>query len=379
MLRIDHPRCLGAIVIAVSCGAFACGGDGGTRPPQIENRPPEVRRFEVVEDRVHAAEEVTVVASAADPDRDPLDYFWSVNRGSLPFGRVGNSVKWLTPSDRAVDTVTVRVTDREDTVYARLPVELIRVFPPDSVWTVNYASAADLAWAPSPDDGILHWVGYDVYMSNESLAGRSEAEVEPFRITSEPQRTRTRRVLGLVAGTRYYFHVRSVRQYEGTTERSLFRSEASMAPRRSGDVSGLLELASSGPTVLDLSEGTVRRLDPEDPSDRERADLYAEADPTAPAERVLLRSVSHLASFDPAWGERVVELKHLGEDFGISGTDPETGWDTEVAVLLGSVVAVRTPEGNYGKVRITNIQRAYPNRNLWLTWAYQPIVGYVSF
>jgi len=379
MLRFDHPRVLGAVVFALPWISLGCGHDGGSSQPIIENRPPVLRRFEVIEDRVHAAEEVTVVASATDPDQDPLEYLWSVNRGLFPFGRSGISVKWLTPDTRGVDTLTVRITDRQDTTYAKLPVALLRVFPPDSAWTRSYPSAADLSWKESPDEGIRNWVGYDVYMGEQSLSGLSEAEVEPYRITEEPIRTRTKRTLSLTIGTRYFFHVRSVRRYAGQTERSAFANEVDMSPRPSGDLSGLIEFGGASATVFDLSEGAIRKLDPNDTRDLLRSDVYVEADPLAPDGKMLLRSVSHLASSEPAWGTRLVELKALGVDYDISTTDPETGWVTSVPVTVGDVVAVRTPEGNYGKMRITSIQLFRPNRNVWFSWAYQTIPGYVSF
>ena len=379
MLRYDHPSSLGAVLLALPWIFLGCGKNSGTTPPNFENRPPVLSRFEVVEDRVHVAQEVTVLAAATDPDRDRLEYFWSVDRGSLPFGRSGIIAKWLTPDSAGIATVTVRVTDREDTIYGRLPVTLVRVFPPDSAWTTNYPSIADVSWTKSPDEGILHWVGYDVYMAEQSLAGLSEEEVEPYRITSQPVLSRTKRAISLVVGRRYYFHVRSVRQYSGKTERSLFAYETEMSPRPGGDISGLIEFGGDNATVFDISDGVVRPLDPNDPSDLARSDIYVEADPSDPTEQIVLRSVSHLAPFDPAWGERVVELKSLGLDYSVSSTDPEVGWVTTLRVARLEVFAVRTPEGNYGKAQVTDIRRFPPDRNVWLSWAYQTIPNYVSF
>ena len=378
MLRNDHPKWLG-MVVALAWLYAGCGGGADRQAPQIENRPPELRRFGVVQARAHAAEVVRVVAAATDPDLDRIDYFWFVSRGTMPLGRVGPSIEWQTADTRGVDTVTVRITDRQDTVWTRLVVPLVTAIPPDSVWTLNSRDLAEVNWTPSRDEGIDNWVGYDVYASEEPLAGRDPEAIEAFRVTPEPLTTYATRVRPLEQGKRYYFHVRSVRRFGGETERSASGMETDMSPRPSGSVSGLNELGSGRSTVFDLSAGVVRPLDPADPSDRARMDLYIEADPDDPVEELRLRSVSHLASHDPAWADRVVEMKTLGEDFDVSGTEEDGEWVTELSISLNQVLAIRTPEGNYGKVQVTAIQRFLPDRTVWLSWAYQTIPDYISF
>ncbi|MEZ4650525.1 MAG: fibronectin type III domain-containing protein, partial [Candidatus Eisenbacteria bacterium] len=347
--------------------------------PKIENRPPELRRFGVVEPRAHAAEEVSVVAAATDADLDRLDYFWTVSRGTMPLGRIGPIIKWQTADTRGVDTVTVRITDRQDTIWTHLAVSLVTALPPDSVWTLNSRDFAQVNWSPSKDEGIDNWVGYDVYASEESLAGEEPESVEAFKVTSEPLTTYATRVRPLEQGKRYYFHVRSVREFAGTTERSASGMETDMSPRPSGSVSGLNEVGGGRRTVFDLSEGAIRAFDPSNSGDMARMDLFIEADPDDPTEELRIRSVSHLAAENPAWAERVIEMKLLGEDFDVSGTGAGGTWVTEARIDVGQVFAVRTPEGNYGKIQITAIQRFMPDRTVWLNWAYQTIPDYISF
>jgi hypothetical protein len=360
----------------------ACGGNGGTRPVEVHNSPPVIRQVFLDPSRVHAAQRITVSVAATDADGDQLHYRWSATRGRFNFGIILPSVPWDTAHELGLDTLTVLVTDAQDSVYRHVPVQLVLPAAPDSLHTINHSTLADLEWQPSVDQGIENWRGYEIYMGEESLAALPDSELTPYRITSTPITETHRRITGLVPGVRYYFHLRSLRLIDGVEERSPKSLEIDMSPRPDGILSGFRELANSaGGHALDFSSGVLRILDP-DTSEVARNDLYlGTADALDQGGQLRLKGVSLLQNRNARWGDREVLIKQVGEDWDIRSTD-EADWGTDARVELLVVYAVKIPEADsfhYAKMQVTQIGGFGSNRSIWIRWAYQTLPDYPSF
>jgi hypothetical protein len=372
-------RLFGLSLIIVILVLAACGGDE-SRPVDIPNSPPRVTRFLLTEPRAHAAEDLHLSITAGDDDGDELRYRWFATRGSFPNGRGQRSVVWRAPRTRGIDTISVSITDFQDSIQAHKVIELVLPTPPGDLHHVNSTSLVDVSWDASSDDGIENWAGYQIFYSTSSLLGVSESELDPFLATPEPTRDRLVRISGLTQGQKYYFHARSVRRYDGMLERSAPTPEFHMAPRPEGAISGFGEAASTLRSSFDLSARAVLPLDPSNPSRIAERDFYFGTTDSLDREgNLVLKSVSELANRNPAWASRELLIKPLGVDNWNATTTTDEGWSTRAPVQLRGVYAIKTPEGNYAKVWVTGVSRFPPERIVTFVWAYQPIPNYPSF
>ncbi len=366
---------LGFFLVLCGCGS----GGGGSQPEDIGNQSPNIALIDFIDEKIHASENVGVQALAEDPDGDGLAYLWSTTRGTFPNGRSGPRVVWRTPELKGMDTLTVRVTDFQDTVFASVVSEMVLPDPPESLWSVAFSNQADVEWLPSIDEKIEHWQGYLVYAAEKSLAGIPEDQLAPYRITPAPITRRAIRFLDLEIGRKYFFHVRGVREYGSTFEQTPMGMEIDMSPRPEGNLSQFLEIASGAPVAFDISRGRVEVFDPANDDRKELRDLILDRSTNDRESPLILRSVSHLSEFDDEWLERPVVIKSLGFDWEISSTDIKTGWVSESTFEELEVFAIRTPDGHYGKFQVTNITGFAPRRIIWLRWAYQTIPDYPRF
>jgi len=275
------------------------------------------------------------------------------------------------------------VTDGEFTVRDSMVVELADLLPPGSLGFVLGSSVVDLAWDASPDEGMDHWRGYEVYMAPVPMSSIPEGELIRYRMAFVPDQIQELRRGGLTRGTLYYFAVGSLRgwgvwmeneQRWEMEERSGPGPEVVLSPRPEWLHLGVTELANPGGKVaLDLSAGAIRPLDVQDPSGVADRDLYfGTSDPMDGPGPLRMKSISLLANRHEGWSERVVRFKLLGDDWNVSTTSDE-GWLEEISVEIAKVYAVLLPEGNYAKIRITEIARSYPYRQMQLQWAYQTV------
>lgn len=370
--------CLAALALPI--GLAACGGGDGSRPVDVPNSAPRVTRFLLTEPRAHAAEDLHVSITAVDDDGDELRYRWFATRGSFPLGRGQRSVVWRSPRTRGIDTLSVMITDFQDSILAHKVIELVLPEPPGDPTHVNSTSLVDISWEPSPDEDIENWVGYQVFYGTSSLAGVSDQDLDQYLATPVPVRDHLVRISGLDPGRRYYFHTRGVRRYDGALERSPATSEFHMAPRPEGPVSGFGEFSSSLSSSFDLSAGVVRPLDVSDASGMAQRDFYiGTVDAFDQGGGLVLKSVSELANRNPAWGDRVVQIKRIGVDNWTVATTDDEGWSTKADLTQLGVYALKTPEGNFAKVWITGVSRFPPERIITFIWAYQTIPNYPSF
>ncbi len=368
-------------------GLAACGSESDPPPYVDVNDPPIVERIYTIPARAHAAERVILRADVDDPDSDPISFIWNASRGDFPKGVISAAPVWATAGTRGVDTVEVMIDDGTHEVIARAPIELVLPLPPTALSSVNFSRLSDVSWQASPDEGIDLWRGYEVFAADRSLVGLGEAEVIPLRVSVAPvgesRIFRVRRLAGgaeLQIGRRYYVHVRSLRVLPDGDERSLMGEEIVFAPRPDWTASQFNELLSGrGGAALDLSTGAVRLLWVDDAAGLPDRDIYfGTSDANDGAGVAVVKSVSRLANRNPAWAGRVTQMKRLGRDWTVSSATDD-GWTEELSVVDGDVLALRTPEGNWVKLRVTGLTGVHPNRALSVQWAYQTIPGFANF
>ena len=124
--------------------------DGTTEPPEPEpepepvNRPPTARVFC---DPCSAApsDEVRLTVTASDPDGDRLTYRWSATAGRFTGPMDRPTARWTAPAEPGPVTITVRVSDGEDSVSATVTVEVVNRPPAfeESVYRFELAENLD--------------------------------------------------------------------------------------------------------------------------------------------------------------------------------------------------------------------------------------------
>ncbi len=104
------------------------GGDPPDPPEPPENGPPTVRAScdpcSVAPDG-----EARLTATASDPDGDRLTYRWSATAGRFTGSTDRSSAHWTAPAETGRVTITVRVSDGEDSASATVTVEVVNQAP----------------------------------------------------------------------------------------------------------------------------------------------------------------------------------------------------------------------------------------------------------
>jgi hypothetical protein len=366
------------ILIVLLAGLpFGCAKETKPSPP-AENNPPEIQSMETRPARILAAEQIYVTCRARDRDKEYLKYWWGASSGDFPAGNVLSTVAWVSPSRLGSQTLQVWVTDFEDTVSTTLPVEVVRVDPPDSVWFYNGANLINVAWSEAPDASVAHWSGYEVYAASRSLVDAPPETLAAHRMTPLPLDRLEYRILSVTPGQRVFVHVRSRRDYDGVTERSIAGPEFETAARLDGFGEGSLYEVSSrrGAKGVHLPGGSVESLDPQQTS---RIDIYLGTSSTTDGPGELwLKSPSQLAYRDPAWAGRVTGIQELGTvwDVAVPGEGPML---REVQLTNRMVYALYTGDGHYAKFRVLDIHGSRPERRIEFQWAWQPLPDYPRF
>jgi hypothetical protein len=127
---------------------------------------------------------------------------------------------------------------------------------------------------------------------------------------------------------------------------------------------------------IHLPDGSVQPLDP---AHVDMVDIYLGTDsPIDQGGLLRLKSPSLLAYRDPAWSTRTTGIQEIEEGWG-EPIAPEDEYLDQVPVAPGRVYAIRTPEGHYAKLHISQIPGAPPERRIWFQWAWQPLQGYPRY
>lgn len=357
-----------------------------TRVPNDENSLPAVTQAYVRPERVLASIQARVYCQASDEDDQFIGYRWRATGGEFPFGTKARSVVWRSPLYPGRDTIYVTVTDYVDSVTASFTVDILPVGPPQSLSFVNGSSLVDLAWDLSSDSDVAGFTGYEVFAGPVSMAGMDAEAILPYKLTPSPVDRRNFRVRGLPTGSKIYCHVRSRRDYAGIIERSVVGPEIETAPRldgfsidpASGETAPLYEVASRhGAFGLHLPGG---QIEPLDPAIRDRIDLYLGTEGSDDQSGALrIKSPSLLAYRDVAWSGRATGIWKLGGTWQTAEAPEDPPLAAGAAVELGAVYGLVTAEGRYAKVRVLEQEGIYPDRAVWLQWAWQPIPGFPRF
>lgn len=372
----------------VLLGLGACDKHTESRIPGAENHPPQITSVSVRPTRVLADQQVLAVCVARDVDQDFLKFGWSASAGNFPSGHQLSVVTWESPPSLGVQTLRVWATDFEDTVSSEIEVDVTRVISPDTLDFSNGINVISLNWSGVTDSTVDGWTGYEVFAAPRSLIGLSEAEILPYRITDGPILFMSSRVSPLEPGNVIYCQVRSRRDYEGVIERASSGPEISSAVRLDGfavdpasnETSPLYEVKGRrGAFGLHIPGG---QIEPLDPAMRERFDLYiGTRDSLDGPGGLMLKSPSRLSYADQAWIGRVTGFWRMDGDWSTPVPPENPPLSTEIEVELNAVYGIYTADGHYGKVWVLPDDRTgiFPNRRIWIKWAWQPIPGYPRF
>ncbi len=365
------------IVALLACLPLGCSKETMPSPPP-ENNPPEILSVEAHPARILAAQQIFAACKARDRDKEFMKYWWEASSGRFPSGNVLSTVAWVSPPGIGPQSLRVWVTDFEDTVTTTLPIEVVRVAPPDSIGFSNGANLVSVGWRSARDASVEHWTGYEVYAATHSLLDAPPETLARYLRTPVPLDRLQYRLLSVTPGEKIFIHLRSRRDYEGLIERSEAGPEIDTAARLDGFGSGSLYEVSSrrGAKGVHLPGGLVETLDP---VQIERIDLYlGTSDPSDGPGELRIKSPNLLSYRDPSWTSRVTGIQVLGSDW--DAAMPNDGPMVREAQLIDNTVyAILTADGHYAKFRVLEVRGAPPERRVEFQWAWQSLSGYPRF
>jgi len=250
-----------------------------------------------------------------------------------------------------------------------------------------------LTWNRSADDGsFTEFAGYNVYMSDESMATLTGSDLAAKLLGTEAAGRERSTITGLTNGELKYFTVRSVHENEnvsGGTEVLTASVEGGLSLEKVISISEFSDKSAN--SAVDLSEGISYEFVIDNIV---HVDFYLGTDAAAGDEDSsgLLRIKSPDVVDSPNdWSDRVALFKVL-DDPNASST-PTDGFVTG-GVTLGStmaeiedmVIAVKLPsdengEFHYGKIEVLAVENldVPGERSVALLWTYQPAVNVAIF
>ncbi len=251
--------------------------------------------------------------------------------------------------------------------------------PPGALSVVNGDLEIDLTWTASPDEGGGGFKQYNVYRGTSSLANVASGSL-PAPIATLAAGVHTYQNTLSANGTLYYFHVRS----EDTNGNLSGASpEVKGAGRDEGTGLIIEEFVSSGDSGFDFSTGLTVSLGAGNPDRFDKTDLYLGTTATDDAQTagLALKSPELLQRLgNSEWISRNADIKEIGTDFDVTTTEGVgAGWADQQTVTEGKVYAIKTPSGNYAKVKVLDIEGAAGSRAITFKYAYQPTVNLVLF
>lgn len=254
--------------------------------------------------------------------------------------------------------------------------------PPRNLTYITDSSSVTLIWQHSPDKNLRDFLGYYVYMATTSIADIDQDSVlRRYLVNRTPLRDTICTVLNLRQGTRYYFHVRSVKGTD-TTEYSLSKAsnEVDTAPVLIGSGT-IYEFRSTlgNPSGFSFAENRAYSMVYTNAS---HIDIYLGTTRSDDTEGdLVLKSPDLVSSTNPDWRTRVTQIKTLGTGWNNFNATTDAGWNSSryELVSLGRVYAIKTPDNHFVKLEVTNLSGSYPNRTITFRYAYQPITNYTHF
>ena len=252
--------------------------------------------------------------------------------------------------------------------------------PPGGLKAINGDLFVALTWTASPQEGGTDFKQYDIYGGASSLVALSGAELASHKIGTVNKGILSYTNHFSANGTRYYFHIRSEKNDGSLSGASI---EVTGAGRTEGTGKIIEEFVSSGNSGFDFSTGETVALGSGNADRFSTTDLYlgTTAEDDAATAPLALKSPELLARLgNNEWISKDSDVKQLGTDFDVATTEaPGTGWANVQSVAQGSVYAVKTPSGNYVKIKILDIEGLAGARKITFKYAYQPTAGLVLF
>ena len=252
--------------------------------------------------------------------------------------------------------------------------------PPGDMKVINGDLSVALGWSASADEGKTGFSHYNVYKGTTSLLSVSASELAAHKIATVNKGVYAYTDALQANGVRYYYHVRSEKD-DGTLSGP--SDEVQGAGRIEGTGKIIEEFDSAGDSGFDFSTGETVSLKASNPNRFNDTDIYlgttAENDTSTAA--LALKSPELLARLgNDEWISKDSDVKLLGTDFDIPTTEaPGAGWANSQNVVEGNVYAIKTPTGNYVKMKILDITGLAGDRKITFKYAYQPTAGLVLF
>ena len=165
---VDRVKYIRILFISILLLFIGCGDDDDSLVTPDENIPPIVETVTASDDSVNVNETITVVCKATDADEDGLTYSWSATGGTFPGSTDGASVTWQAPESSGSFTITVEVSDGEESatgeiiiyvaplVANRVPVIESVTANPDTVITDGVVNL--ICTATDEDGDVLSYV-----------------------------------------------------------------------------------------------------------------------------------------------------------------------------------------------------------------------------
>ncbi|MDP8239762.1 MAG: SUMF1/EgtB/PvdO family nonheme iron enzyme [Candidatus Hatepunaea meridiana] len=114
------------ILIIVGCN------DDETSPVQPENNAPVIQNVAADPDLIAIGETTMLICTASDEDNDTLAYNWAASDGTFPNQSAGASVIWQAPDVSGDYTISITVSDGEDTIDGSITV-CVTIHPPNGM------------------------------------------------------------------------------------------------------------------------------------------------------------------------------------------------------------------------------------------------------
>jgi hypothetical protein len=252
--------------------------------------------------------------------------------------------------------------------------------PPGNLEVINGDLSVALGWTASPEEGTTDFKQYDVYRGTTSLLSLSGSELANHKVGTVNAGIYTYTDHFATNGVRYFYHVRSEKT-DGTISDA--SSELTGAGRNEGTGKVIEEFVSTADSGFDFSTGETVALSGSNPNRFDDTDIYlgTTADDDASGSPLALKSPELLVRLgNNEWISKDADLKLIGTDFDITTTEtPGTGWANVQDVTEGDVYAIKTPSGNYAKIKVLDIEGLAGARKITFKYAYQPTAGLVLF